>query len=128
MRFAIMLGLLVTSVGSVDAQTLKRLPFPDGTYVTDPALCRQKPEQWTEGRGDSVGLMVRNIEGRKFDNGYETFCEVRNVVQSGNSVKFRLVCESEGETAAQNGSWIKIDDRSFKVGNRTFTSCGRLIR
>jgi hypothetical protein len=118
------LGILDTPANSLSV----RLPFPDGTYVTDPALCRQKPEQWIEARGDSVALMVRNIEGSKFDNGYETFCEVRNVVQNGNNVKFRLVCESEGETNSRSESLIKVDDRAFKIGNRTFTSCGKLIR
>lgn len=128
MRLMIMLGVLVISVGSANAQTLNRLPFPNGTYVTNPDLCRMTPDQQTTKFGDSVGSMVRNIEGRKLDNGYELNCEIRAVTVSGAAVKFRLVCEAEGETQTQNGSWIKIDDRSFKVGNRAFTSCGRLIR
>lgn len=110
------------------AQGAGRLPFPNGTYVTDPALCRQKPDQWTEGRGDSVALMVRSIEGKKLDDGYELFCEVSSVMVSGNAVRFKAKCEAEGEPRIVSGSWVKIDDRSFRIGNRTYTTCGRLIR
>lgn len=128
MRFIIVLGLLVTAVGSVDAQTLKRLPFPDGTYVADPGLCLVKSAQeLTDKLSDNAAHMVRHIDGNKFET-YETFCEVRNVVQNGSNVKFRLVCEVEGETQVRNGSWIKVDHKTFKIGNRTFTSCGRFIR
>lgn len=128
MRFIIVLGLLVTSVGTVDAQTLKRLPFPDGTYVTNPDLCRMTPDQQTAKFGDSVGSMVRNIEGRKLDNGYELSCQVASVMLSGAAIKFKANCESEGEPNTVNGSWMKVDEKSFKIGSRTFTACGRLIR
>eukprot|EP01036_Dinobryon_divergens_P053213 gene53213-71140_t len=70
------------------AQGVKRLPFPDGTYVTDQAICRMSEGQRIQKFGDAVGSMVRNIEGSKLDNSYELQCETRNVVQTVNKVKF----------------------------------------
>ncbi len=122
---AVSMGFL--SISAI-AQNSNRLPFPNGTYVADAALCRMTAEQIISRYGDQTATLVRNIEGSKFDTGYETFCNIRNVVQAGSTVRFKLICEAEGEKQVSNGSWIKIDERSFKLGNRTFTSCGRLIR
>lgn len=127
-KHALVFGLVAIGCHSASAQGAKRLPFADGTYVTDAAICRMTEDQRVARFGDQVGSMVRNIEGSQLDNSYELSCKIGSVKVSGSSVRFRANCESEGEPNTINGSWTRIDDRSFKIGNRTFTACGRLIR
>lgn len=110
-----------------DALAQGPMPFADGTYVTDPALCSLTAEQTTSKFGDMTGSMVRNLRGRKLDNGYELSCTLSNVRVSGNTVRFRATCEAEGEPQVIEGTWVRLDERRFRVGQRVFHGCGRLI-
>lgn len=127
-KWAIVSVVVTCSATAVVGQDSRRLPFPDGTYVTRPELCRMTGEQISNRFTTDADIVVRHIEGRKLRGGYEMNCEVRSVALQGNAVRFRAMCEQEGEANAVNGSWVRIDDRSFRIGNRTYTSCGRLIR
>lgn len=108
-------------------QTQARLPFADGTYVTDPSLCRLSAAQINDRLGDATGSSVRQINGSRLTNGYELSCNVTNVAAQGYQVRFQARCESEGEATRINGVWTKIDDRSFRIGQRTYSACGRSI-
>lgn len=103
------------------------LPFADGTYVTDPALCAMTASETTTKFGDMTGAMVRNLKGNKLDNGYELSCTISNVRVSGNTVRFRAACEAEGEAQVIEATWVRLDPRRFRVGQRVFQWCGRLI-
>lgn len=104
-----------------------RLPFADGTYVTDPSLCRLSAQEINDRLGDTTGSRVRQINGNRLTDGYEMSCNVGGVAIQGDRVAFQARCESEGETTRINGAWIKIDDRTFRIGQRIYSACGRTI-
>lgn len=110
-----------------EAQEVNRLPFADGTYVTDQALCRMSVSQMLARYRDRVGLMVRNIEGRMV-GGYESQCEVQSVAVAGNTITFQAKCSGEGTTWLRDETWVRVDARSFRIDDRTYRGCGRLIR
>jgi hypothetical protein len=104
------------------------LPFADGTYVTDPALCTLTQQKMLDIYGDSIGAMVVNIEGRSLDNGYEMYCKISKTSVTKKTIRFRAECDAEGETQRVNETWTRIDARSFRSRNRVFYWCGNLIR
>lgn len=104
-----------------------RLPLEDGTYVTEPSLCRLTADQITEKLGDETGMRVRQINGNKLTDGYEMSCTIRAVSIRDQNVRFQATCSSEGERARINGAWTIIDAKTFRIGSRTFSACGRSI-
>jgi hypothetical protein len=100
-----------------------RLPFPDGAYATDAALCPLSPSERVEREGDIVGNKLRIITGNKLENGYEMSCLIERVRISGNSVRFEAACMAEGETEKVDGAWRKVSATSFRIGARLFTLC-----
>lgn len=99
------------------------LPFPDGRYVTDLQLCAVPEDQLIDRYGDGVAIMVRNISGRKLDNGYEMYCEIVRVSTTKNSVRFEALCEMEGEKVRQQATYTIVSATSFRIGSRTFSLC-----
>ncbi|WP_293801440.1 hypothetical protein [uncultured Bosea sp.] len=123
-QFAI---LCPRSVAPSSGSKQARLPFADGTYVTDPSLCRLNAQQINDRLGDATSLQVRQINGARLTDGYEMSCKVVSVSMQGDNVRFQAGCASEGEPTRIRGSWIKIDDRTFRIGQKTFQACGRSI-
>lgn len=116
-----------TKSSTAPQQAQTRLPFVDGTYVTDPSLCRLSAQQINDRLGDATSLQVRQINGARLTDGYEMSCNVIGVAVQGDNVRFQAGCEAEGESTRIKGSWIKIDARTFRIGQRTFQACGRSI-
>lgn len=100
------------------------LPFNDGRYVTDPALCSLSEDKLLEQLGDAVAFSVRNIKGQSLDNAYETHCRISNVRKRGKSVRFKAHCDAEGETETINGHYRYISRNKFALGKRIFVRCG----
>lgn len=123
--FVILLGS--TAFVSAHAETLKRLPFADGRYVTNQKLCALSASKMVEKFGDRVSTMVINIHGLKLDNGYELFCQTRKIRLQGKSLKFEVVCESEGQLEVSSENWTVLDKQRFKVNGQTYKACGKLI-
>lgn len=126
-QFAILCPRGAKPTSAPSRAPLARLPFADGTYVTEPGLCRLSADEITERFGDGTGLRVRQINGSRLTDGYEMSCNVGGVTTRGERVMFRARCDSEGEATRINGDWLKIDDRTFRIGQRTFMACGRSI-
>jgi hypothetical protein len=61
------------------------LPFPDGRYVTDKALCGLSEQEMLDRHGDMLGTMVRIIDGPRLTNAYEMSCTVSGVRSDGDS-------------------------------------------
>ncbi|MEO1200379.1 MAG: hypothetical protein AAFX39_14295 [Pseudomonadota bacterium] len=99
------------------------LPFPDGTYVTDPALCALSPQERVAQHGDMVGAMVLNVKGEAIDNGYESFCRVTRVRESSNDIRADLACSSEGEQFPVAWQLTRHDQTSFTIAGRTYRRC-----
>lgn len=108
-------------------EAASKLPFADGTYVTDTALCRMTANEIGEKYLDRIGAMVYNIRGSKLDNSYEMYCELANVQTSGKKVRFELYCETEGETDTSTETWTIVGKNSFRVGKKLYTYCGRFL-
>lgn len=126
-QFAILCPRSVAPSSARSASQQARLPFADGTYVTDPSLCRLNAQQINDRLGDATSLQVRQINGSRLTDGYEMSCKVNGVAMQGDNVRFQAGCESEGAPTRVKGSWIKIDDRTFRIGQRIFQACGRSI-
>lgn len=122
-------GLIFTTLNFSASQVhaAATLPFSDGTYVTDTVLCGMSAVAIGEKYGDRVGMMTYNIRGNRLDNGYEMYCEIENVRTSGKKIRFDLYCETEGETDTSTETWAIVDKKSFKVGKRLYTACGRFL-
>lgn len=120
-------GLALVAISVVPAAA-GPLPFPDGTYVTDPALCRLTDRQRSERYGDELVLMVRHVEGNRLTDGYEMVCTVLSAGLSGNTVRYRTRCNMEGRWETATGTMTRLSESSFRIGTRTFRSCGRLAR
>jgi hypothetical protein len=99
------------------------LPFPDGRYVTDPALCGLSEQQMLGRHGDMLGNMVRIIDGPHLTDAYEMKCSVSNVRVDGDDVRFRAQCNREGQVDIVNGMYTRLSPRSFRLGQETFTLC-----
>ncbi len=121
-------GLGLVAMSAVPAEAAGPLPFPDGTYVTDPALCRMTDRQRSERHGDELVLMVRHVEGNRLTDGYEMVCTVLSARTSGNTVRYRTRCNMEGRWETAAGTMTRLGETSFRIGTRTFRSCGRLAR
>ncbi len=117
---ALILGVAMT--GAAKAENA-RLPFPDGDYSTDASLCPLSPEERIARDGDLVGNKLRIIEGGKLTNGYEMSCTITTVNAKGASIRFDAMCNAEGEMEPVKGSWRKVSDTSFRIGERVFEKC-----
>jgi hypothetical protein len=100
------------------------LPFPDGRYVTDKALCGLSEQEMLDRHGDMLGTMVRIIDGPRLTNAYEMSCTVSGVRSDGDSIHFRAECGREGEAGTVAGRYVRVSDTSFRLGQETFSLCG----
>lgn len=124
MKGVFVLGTLGISLAGALAAQAEPLPFPDGRYVTDTSLCPMSDQEMANRHGDMIGTMVRIINGNQIFDGGEMFCSVSNVKVSGDDVRFRAECASEGETDVVNGRYTRISSTSFRLGGQTFSLCG----
>ena len=123
MKFIFVLGALgIFLTGALAAQE-GPLPFPDGRYVTDASLCSMSDQEMANVHGDMIGTMVRIINGNQIFDGGEMFCTVSNVGVSGDDVRFRAECASEGNTEIVNGRYVRISATSFRLGGKPFSLC-----
>ncbi len=99
------------------------LPFTDGRYVTDPALCGVSDAELVRRHGDGVGAVVRNINGDALDNSYEMRCRIANVSVDGSDVTFDALCEAEGTIDKIRGHYVALSETAFRLGSRTFRRC-----
>lgn len=123
------LGLCLRPAASTDAVSVPLyrpgpLPFRDGRYVTDEALCGLSEQQMLERHGDMLGAMVRVIDGPSLTNAYEMQCTVSDARVEGDDVRFRARCGREGQVDTVNGRYHRLSPTSFRLGQRTFTLCG----
>ncbi len=81
------------------------------------------PEERVARDGDLVGNKLRIIEGGKLTNGYEMSCTITTVNAKGASIRFDAMCNAEGEMEPVKGSWRKVSDTSFRIGERVFEKC-----
>lgn len=109
---------------AVSSSRPNALPFPDGRYVTDKALCGLSEQQMLERHGDMLGAMVRVIDGPRLTNAYEMQCTVGDVRVAGDDVRFRAKCGREGKADTVNGRYVRLSSTSFRLGQRTFSLCG----
>lgn len=120
-------GLTLVTLAAAPAAA-RPLPFPDGTYVTEPGLCRMTDRQRSERYGDELILMVLHIEGNRLTDGYEMVCTVLSARMNGDSVRYRTRCNMEGRWETATGTMTRLGETSFRIGTRTFRSCGRSAR
>lgn len=115
------LGLLWGSVGSSNAAD--RLPFPDGSYASKAKFCKM-------GKDKAYGeyeFAFYDIKGKEISN-YEIFCSIRDVSVKGGTVKFKQVCESEGESSVDRVTWKKVGPTSFSdERGQVWTGCGGFV-
>lgn len=104
------------------------LPFPNGRYVTDNSLCDMSEEDMAIRHGDTIGSMVRIINGDRVFDGGEMFCTVSNVRTEGNNVLFRARCSAEGQAQTVNGRYVRLSPTSFGLGRETFNLCSSNAR
>ena len=114
------LGIFLTGASAAQAEPL---PFPDGRYVTDASLCPMSDQEMANLHGDMIGTMVRIIRGDQIFDGGEMFCTVGDVKISGDDVRFRAECASEGETETVNGRYVRVSATSFRLGGQAFSLC-----
>lgn len=114
---------LLACSGTALAQQGDRLPFADGVYVANPELCLLSEEARLRKYGDEVSLTYREIAGSRLSDGFETVCRIETVQVSGNTVDYRGTCETEGMDGPGNGSFTRIDDRSFEQNGTVFRKC-----
>lgn len=123
MRSVLVLGALGILLASDLAVQAEPLPFPDGRYVTDAGLCQMSDQEMANRHGDMIGTMVRIIRGDQIYDGGEMFCTVSNVDVSGENVRFRAECASEGEIDIVNGRYVRVSATSFQLRGKTFSLC-----
>jgi hypothetical protein len=105
------------------SQSADKLPFPNGSYASQPRFCKMTRAEALE----IYEFALYDIKGKEISN-YETFCEVRDVLVKGSKVQFKRVCESEGESVVERVAWKKLGPKSFADNQGTvWTSCGRFI-
>jgi hypothetical protein len=128
MRSFVTLVVAMLAAGpAAHAQQANQLPYPEGSYAVDPALCRMSARAIFRRYGDEIHTRVRNVRGQILDS-YEATCEIRSVTVAGNNITIQAMCSGEGETYPRTETWVRVNQRSFRVDNRTFVSCGRFIR
>lgn len=116
--------LAATVIGTpINAVAADRLPFPDGSYASMEKFCQMGKEK---AHGE-YEFAFYDIRGKEISN-YEMWCEIRNVSVKGNAIKFKRICESEGESSVAIVNWKKLSDISFsdETGN-TWIGCGRFV-
>lgn len=123
MRCLLFVGTFGMCLATFAAAHADPLPFPDGRYVTDSSLCPMSDQEMADLHGDMIGTMVRIINGNQIFDGGEMFCNVSNVKVSGENVRFRAECASEGETEIVNGRYVRVSATSFRLGGQAFSLC-----
>lgn len=116
-------GLAICALMGASLSHAEPLPFPDGRYVAEPEICRMSEEEMTMMYGDRTGMVVRSIQGKNLNDGYEMSCTIADVRVRGDDVQFRARCDSEGEDETVNGKYVRLTPTSFKLGNRVFARC-----
>lgn len=115
------MGIMGVTLRGVEAAD--RLPFPDGSYASNAKFCKMSREK---AYGESE-LALYDIRGAELSN-YETSCLAKGVSVKGNTIKFKQVCESEGESTVQSVVWKKIDVTSFSdQSGQVWKACGRFV-
>lgn len=99
------------------------LPFIDGRYVVDQKLCGLADDALFDRYQDQVGGMLRIINGSELSNGYEMSCRIDRVTITGADVRFRALCENEGEPTEVRATYRALSSTSFAIGSRRFTLC-----
>lgn len=101
-----------------------RLPFPDGTYASNPKFCKMSRDQ-AYARSE---MAFYDIKGSEISM-YESSCMMRDVSVKGNTIKFKQVCESEGESTVDRVTWKKLGPNSFSdQEGRKWIGCGRYVK
>ncbi|MER8567435.1 hypothetical protein NKH85_15735 [Mesorhizobium sp. M0924] len=113
-----MVGLSVQGGMAAD-----KLPFPDGSYASDAKFCKMSREK---AYGESE-FALYDIRGSELSN-YETSCTVKAVSVKGSVVKFKQVCETEGDSTVDKVAWKKLSANSFSdEKGQVWTGCGRFV-
>lgn len=100
-----------------------RLPFPDGSYASKPKFCKMGKEAAIQ----EYEFAFFDIKGNEISN-YDVSCEVQDVSVKGDSVKFKQVCEAEGETSVDRVTWKKLSATSFSDRHGgVWTGCGGFV-
>lgn len=59
---------------------------------------------------------------------YESSCEISGISITSKTVKFKQLCESEGETMVSRVTWIRLSATSFSDEQGTvWTACGKFV-
>lgn len=120
MRNRTVVIVLATGLGVSAVEAADRLPFPDGTYASKKEYCTLTREAAVN-RDEGAFLDIRGTQLRF----YEASCEIRNVSEKGKTIKFKTVCESEGETEVKRVTWTRLSKSSFKTEyGDTYIACG----
>ncbi|WP_313196158.1 hypothetical protein [Shinella zoogloeoides] len=122
-KMIVLAGLMLAMAGTAYAQESKRLPFPDGRYVSDKKICGMSEDKMVSEYGDYIGALVKIINGRKISNAYETSCNISKVKIVGKEVRILVICEGEGEEWKENYTYKAISKTSFSVDGDVFTLC-----
>jgi hypothetical protein len=112
----------VLSVTSFEALA-DPLPFPDGRYVVDLALCPFTTEQLSFEYGDGIHSFVRHIDGPNLDDTYEGSCEITSVTRNGPRINFEAACHAEGEAYDRTDTFEEANFRTFRHQGLTFLHC-----
>ncbi|MES0094589.1 hypothetical protein [Mesorhizobium sp. M0030] len=100
-----------------------KLPFPDGSYASKAKFCKMSREQaYAESE-----FALYDVRGSELSN-YETSCTVKSVSVKGSAVKFKQVCETEGESTVDKVTWKRLDANSFSdEKGQVWIGCGRFV-
>lgn len=115
---AVVLGLISSAACAAD-----RLPLPDGSYASNAKFCKMgKSRAYQE-----YEFAFYDILGNQISN-YETSCTIRDVSVKGKTIRFKEVCEDEGESSVSWNVWTKLGPTKFaNSSGKVWTSCGRFV-
>jgi hypothetical protein len=101
---------------------LQRLPFPNGTYVSNTQLCSTVSQEGFTAFEDARDDMVVVMEDGRWNWGLAR-CDIREVVVRGAQVTLDLDCLSEGMTQSVTEVLDDIGPNGFTFFGRSFSQC-----
>lgn len=98
------------------------LPFVNGRYLSDAALCGLDDGQIVDRIGDEIYDVLYVIEDGLVSGG-DSYCEVQAVSRHGQDVLMDAECATDGYEDNVTLKMTYISDGAFRSGDRTFERC-----
>ena len=98
------------------------LPFVNGRYLSDAALCGLADGQIVDRIGDEIYEVLYVIEDGHVKGG-DSYCEVQAVSRQGQDVLMDAQCGTDGYEDNVTLKMTYISDGAFRRGDRTFERC-----